>query len=124
MVTNEITDDCIYTGLFGTLDSARMNLVGAKITKLCEEKEISIAIIDLGNVDAIDTAVAGYLNGLGATLKFGGVTPIMCGITSDLANTMVKAGVTLDSMLIVRNLKQAIQESYHLTGYALIKNEQ
>ena len=121
MVTNEITDDCIYSGLFGSLDSARMNLISNKIIGLCELKEINVVIIDLGNVSAIDTAVAGYLNKLGATLKLVGVNPIMCGITSELADTMIQAGVKLEDLIIVRNLKQALEKSFEMTGYQLIK---
>jgi len=121
MVTNELTDDCVYTGLFGSLDSARMNLVAAKIVKLCDEKQISVVIIDLGNVTAIDTAVAGYLNKLGSTLKLVGAEPIICGITGELANTMVQAGVELDKVTTVRNLKEALKISFKLTGYELLK---
>jgi len=121
MVTNELTDDCVYTGLFGSLDSARMNLIGAKIVTLCEAKQINVVIIDLGNVNAIDTAVAGYLNKLGSVLKLVGVEPIVCGITGELANSMVQAGVELDKITIVRNLKQALKESFRLTGYELQK---
>jgi len=73
MVTNEVTEQCIYTGLFGSLDSSRMNTVVSKITQLCEKREISVVIIDLGNVDALDTAVAGHLNNLGSILKLVGV---------------------------------------------------
>ncbi len=121
MVTNEITEDCIYTGLFGTIDSARINTIATKLTELCESKESSVAIIDLGNVDAIDTAVAGYLNDLGRILKFVGVTPVICGITGELSRTTVKAGVDLDDFIIVRNLKEALKKSYELTGYKVTK---
>lgn len=121
MVANEITDDCIYTGLFGSLDSDRMNVIANKITKICEEKQISVVIIDLGNVDAIDTAVSGHLSNLVNILRLVGSEPIICGITSALANTMVKAGVSLDRINIKRNLKDALQESLKLTGYKLAK---
>lgn len=121
MVTSEITDNCIYSGLFGSIDSARMNEVSQKIITLCESKEINIAIIDLSNVDAIDTAVAGHLNRLGLTLKLVGINIIICGIASDLAYTMVQAGVSLTELIIVRNLKQALQVSFKMSGYDLIK---
>jgi len=121
MVTTEITDNCIYSGLFGTLDSARMNLIGNEITKLCEEKEINVTIIDLTNVDAIDTAVAGHLNKLAAILKLVGVDTIISGISSELAITMVTAGVELNTSIITRNLKDALKESFKLTGYELKK---
>ncbi|MBL1243288.1 MAG: STAS domain-containing protein [Sulfurimonas sp.] len=121
MVTNEVTEQCIYTGLFGSLDSSRMNTVVSKITQLCEKREISVVIIDLGNVDALDTAVAGHLSHLGSILKLVGVAPILCGLKSELAKTMVLAGVTLKDLFIVRNFKEALKESFRMTGYELVK---
>jgi len=123
MVTNEITENTIYTGLFGTIDSARINEIAKKLTQLCENKESSVVIIDLGNVDAIDTAVAGYLNSLGRTLTFVGVTPIICGISGELSRTTVKAGVKFDDFIIVRNLKGALKKSYEITGYKVVKRK-
>ena len=121
MVTNEITDDCIYAGLFGSLDSLRMGLVSDKIKKIANDKEIDIVIIDLSNVEAIDTAVAGHINRLVNTLKLVGVDAILCGIKDELADTMVKAGVELDSATIVRNLKSALKVSFTMSGYTLSK---
>ena len=121
MVTNELTDTCIYAGLFGSLDSVRMGLVSDKIKKLASDKEIDITIIDLSNVEAIDTAVAGHINRLVNTLKFVGVESILCGVKNELADTMVKAGIELDSAVIVRNLKAAVKESFKLSGYKLVK---
>ncbi len=121
MVANELTDTTIYTGLFGTIDSARISLIAKKITQLCEDKESSVAIIDLGNVSAIDTAVAGYINDLGRILKFVGVQAIICGITGDLSRTTVKAGVDLEGFIIVRNLKEALAKSYEVTGHKVVK---
>ena len=123
MVTNELTDSTIYTGLFGTIDSARINTIATKVTQLCESKDSSVAILDLGNVDAIDTAVAGYLNDLGRILTFVGVTPIICGISGELSRTTVKAGVRFDDFIIVRNLKEALSRSYEITGHKVVKIE-
>ena len=121
MVTNEITDDCIYAGLFGSLDSLRMGLVSDKIKKLANDKEIDIVIVDLSNVEAIDTAVAGHINRLVNTLKLVGVESILCGVKDELADTMVKAGVELESATIVRNLKAALKVSFTMSGYTLTK---
>ena len=123
MVTNELTDTCIYAGLFGSLDSLRMNLVSDKIKKLASDKEIDIVIVDLSNVEAIDTAVAGHINRLVKTLQFVGVESILCGIKNELADTMVKAGIELESTIIVRNLKAALKESFKLSGHTLTKIE-
>jgi len=120
MIANEITDDCIYSGLFGVLDSSRMALVIDKITALAHNKQISYVIVDLGNVEAIDSSVAGYLIKLGDILQLVGVVPIFCGISAELAQTMVTAGVSLGAYITVRDLKSALTKSYQLTKVILV----
>jgi len=121
MVANEITDDCIYTGLFGSLDSARMSSISDKLVVLSSSKQISVVIIDLGNVEAVDSSVAGHLSRLGDILKLVGVTAIFCGISGELSKTMVTAGVGLGNYITARDLKSALQISLEKTGYILEK---
>ena len=121
MVTSELTDSAIYAGLFGSIDSVRMGFVSDKIKKISNDKEIDIVIVDLSNVDSIDTAVAGHINRLVNTLKLIGVETILCGIRGELADTMAKAGVTLEGTLLVRNLKTALKQSFAMSGYKLSK---
>jgi len=120
MVVNEITEDCLYTGLFGSLDSARMAIISDRLTELADEKQISLVIVDLGNVEAIDSSVAGHLVRLGNVLKLVGVNPIFCGITGALARTMVTAGVNLGDYTTVRDLKSALKVSFEMSGYQLL----
>ena len=116
MIANELTNDCIYTGLFGALDSARMASVSERLTDLANEKQNSVAIIDLANVEAIDSAVAGYMESLAKTLTLVGVKSIFCGISGDLARTMVSAGVTMGEYPIVRDLKSAHKLALAMDG--------
>jgi rsbT co-antagonist protein RsbR len=121
IVVSEITETCLYTGLFGSIDSARMMTVSDKITSLADDKQIDVVIVDLSNVESIDSAVAGHMLRLAGILKLVGVTPIFCGIKSNLATTMVTAGVGIDGCIITRNLKSALQISFDLAGYTLVK---
>lgn len=120
MLANEITEHCIYSGLFGSLDSARMAAITEKITTLSNSKQISLVIIDLGNVEAIDSSVAGYLVKLGDILKFVGVTPIFCGISAELAKTMVTASVDLGAHITERNLKSALKKVFKLSDQRVV----
>jgi len=121
MVANEVTDDCIYTGLFGSLDSARMSSISDKLVALANSAQISVVIIDLGNVEAVDSSVAGHLSRLGDILKLVGVTVVFCGISGELGKTMVTAGVGMGDYITVRDLKSALQVSFETTGYVLEK---
>jgi anti-anti-sigma regulatory factor len=107
MVANEITEDCIYSGLFGALDTARMGIISDKLTSLADTSQVSCAIIDLANVEAIDSSIAGQLIRIAQILKMVGVTSIFCGISGELAKTLVTAGVDIGGFLAVRDLKAA-----------------
>lgn len=120
MVATEITEECIYSGLFGSLDSSRMAIIIDKITTLANNSQTSLVIIDLGNVEAIDSSVAGHLVKLGNILKLVGVIPIFCGISSELAKTMVSAGVNLGDYLTMRDLKSALTKSLLLTNKKIV----
>jgi len=121
MVATEIIDGCLYTGLFGSLDSSRMQAIVDMLTALCEGKNSRIVIIDLGNVEVIDTAVATHLTKLAQVLKMIGVKTIFCGIKGLLARTMVTSGIALDDLNTVRDMKAALDLSYADLGYKLIK---
>lgn len=122
MVASELTEECIYTGLFGSIDSARMNAITERLTELAENRESTVAIIDLANVEAIDSSVASYMIRLANTLRLVGVVPIFCGISTPLAATMVAAGVDLAQYLTTRNLKSALRVALEISGYTLTHN--
>ncbi|CCQ10956.1 Sulfate transporter/antisigma-factor antagonist STAS [Pseudoalteromonas luteoviolacea B = ATCC 29581] len=121
MVANEITDSCIYSGLFGSIDSARMNAIAERIISMSEERQIDLTIIDLSNVDAIDSAVSGHLLRLAETLRLVGVTPIFCGIRSNIAASMASTGVDFGQTHVVRDLKRALKLSLEMSGFTIIQ---
>lgn len=109
MVVNEIADGCLYSGFFGRMDSARMKSVTDRILDAVEQSSCEIIIIDLSNIDVIDSMVATHLSRVGETLKIVGVRPIFCGISPIVAQTMVGTGVSFDQFTVVRNLKSALK---------------
>ena len=120
LVVNEITDKCLYSGFFGTLDSARMKIITDKILDLVSTTDIDIIIIDLANVDIIDSAVATHLVRLGDTLMLIGVKVIFCGIPPVVAQTMITGSIEMKGFKITRNLKTAIKEIFMLQGLKLV----
>ncbi|MGF1720859.1 STAS domain-containing protein [Vibrio kyushuensis] len=121
MVATEIIDGCLYSGLFGSLDSARMAAIIDRLMSTCETRGVQSVIIDLGNVDAIDSAIAGQLIHLSRILKLVGVDTIFCGINTMLAKTMVTTGVSIGDVNVVRDLKSALALYFEKTGLELVK---
>lgn len=121
IVVSEITDQCLYTGFFGTLDSARMKMITDKILNMLTATGIETIIIDLSNIDIIDSAVAVHLVRLGETLTLVGVQTIFCGIIPQNAQVMVTAGVQMKEFRISRDLKSAVKEVFVLQGFKLVR---
>ncbi len=120
LVVNEIVDKCIYSGFFGTLDSARMKSITDKILDLVGATDIDIIIIDLANVDIIDSAVANHLARLGDTLMLVGVKVIFCGIQSTIAQIIIAGGVDMRGFKITKNIKSAIKDVLVLQGLKIV----
>lgn len=108
MIATEITDNCVYTGLFGSIDSTRMAGVSERINTLADTTNAEYVIIDLSNVDAIDSAVAKQLSMLAETLSMVGLRAIFCGLKGMVARTMSVSGVSIAEYTCTRNLKAAL----------------
>lgn len=122
MVVNEIVDGCLYSGFFGRLDSARIKSVTDRILNGIDQSACEIIIIDLSNIDVIDSMVAAHLAKIGDTLQVIGVRPIYCGISAVVAQTMVGTGVSFSKFTVVRNLKAALRLVLEVDGVSINRN--
>jgi len=123
IVVNEITEKCLYTGFFGTLDSSRMKAITDKILDMLTVTGIELIVVDLGNVDIIDSAVASHLVRLVDTFTLTGVKTIFCGIMPPVAQVMVSAGIDMKGARISRDLKSAVKIVFELQGLKLVEIE-
>lgn len=108
MVVNEIADNCLYSGFFGRLDSARVKAITDKLLSTVSNTGHERVIIDLNSIDVIDSLVANHLVKIASTLKLVGVETIFCGIKPMVAQTMVATGVEVSGFRTVRTLKSAL----------------
>ena len=123
IVVNELTEKCLYTGFFGILDSSRMKSITDKVLEMLSATGIEMVVIDLANVDIIDSAVASHLVRLGETLTLIGVETIFCGIMPPVAQVMITAGIEMKGFKISRDLKSAIKLVFEIQGIKLVKIE-
>ena len=84
IVINELTSRCLYAGFFGTLDSARMKKVIDEVMDVVQRNDNDIMIVDLSNVDMIDSAIAGHLKKLNKLLQLVGMEVLFCGIVGSI----------------------------------------
>jgi len=123
IIVNEVSERCLFSGFFGTLDSARMKKIMDGILEITPRTEHDIIIIDLSNVDVIDSAIAGHLVKLNKTLQMVGLDVIFCGFKPIVAQSMVSAGVILENIYVAKNFKRALGEAYRRQGLMLVKKQ-
>ena len=80
-------------------------------------------IIDLSNVNILDSDAAKHLIVLGNTLILSGVKPLFCGIRSNIAQAMASAGITLSHFEVLKNVKTAIERVLELSDLKLISTK-
>lgn len=123
IVVNELTDRCLYTGFFGTLDSARMKKITDGILEITQRSENDLIVVDLSNVDVIDSAIANHILRLNKTLQLVGLEVFFCGIKPVVAQSIVSAGVELENIHVYKNLKRALDAVYKKQGLKLMSIE-
>lgn len=120
IILNELTDRCLYSGFFGILDSVRMKNVIDAIMAVTERNDHDIMIIDLSNVEVIDSAVSANLKKLNKLLQLVGMTVIFCSIKPIVAASMIRAGIELDRINVEKNIKRALKAMYAMQGLKLV----
>ena len=120
IVINELTSRCLYAGFFGTLDSARMKKVIDQVMDVVQRNDNDIMIVDLSNVDVIDSAIAGHLKKLNKLLQLVGMEVLFCGIKPVVAQSMINAGVELENITVEKNLRRALGVVYKKQGLELV----
>jgi anti-anti-sigma regulatory factor len=116
LVASEILEKCMYTGLFGSIDSMRMAVASEVILRRCEDEQSEYMVIDLANVDAIDSAVAQNIVSLSQSLKLMGVSSVICGVRGDLARVLALTKVSFGDVRIFSNLKTSITHILEMQG--------
>ena len=120
IVIKEILDQALYTGLFGILDSKRMDALTERMMNEITTREADLVILDMGGIAGVDTAIADRISKLIQTAKLLGAEVIVCSVTPEVAQVMVQTGVSVISEYTYRNLKTALRQAFRMKGIELI----
>ena len=121
IILNEIIEGGLYSSFFGTLDSARIKSATDEALELVNASDADVIIIDLKNVDMIDSSISIHLVKFVKTLALVGVNVIFCSIQPVVAQAMISAGVEInDSLKIVKNLKGALHLALKQKGLKIV----
>lgn len=81
--------------IIGTLDSSRTQIIMESILNKIVEMGSKVAIFDLTGVNVVDSQVANHLIKTMTAIELIGATAIITGIRPEIAQTIVKLGISL-----------------------------
>ncbi|MFE7083359.1 STAS domain-containing protein [Priestia megaterium] len=110
-MTNEIG----ILPLVGDLDTKRAQILMENALTKGSEYQLKWLVIDLSAVPIIDTMVADQLFKVVAGLQLIGIRVVLSGIRSEIAQTMVSLGITIDHIKTFASLHQAISYTNSFT---------
>ena len=81
-------------------------------------------VIDLTGVPAVDSKVANHLLQTVDACKLMGARVIVCGLTPEIAQTIVTIGVDLSKIFTVSDLQGALDEGDRILGFRVISSRE
>lgn len=104
-ISNEVT----LIPLIGLLDSVKSQRLMENILYSIKERSTLTAIIDIGGILVVDSAVAAHLIKITKATRLMGCTTILSGIAPDVAQTIVNLGINLDGIHTTSTLQDALK---------------
>lgn len=123
IAVTEITDRCLYSVFYGTLDSLRIENLINSIRKFHNHNDHNMMIIELSHVETIDDAIAASLKKLHKSLDRIGIELVYCGIKPVVAASISSVEIALHDITIEKDLKHAITVIYEKQGLKLVPIE-
>lgn len=98
----------LLLNIVGHLDSRRAQLINQELLDRVARHRANYVIIDVSSISAIDTAIARQLIETGQAIRLLGAHPILVGINSEIAQTIVHLGVELPGFRMLSDLQHAV----------------
>jgi anti-anti-sigma factor len=105
--------------LIGSIDSRRSNEITAQLLNSISQHQADSVIIDITGVSVVDTSVAQHLLYATRAMKLLGTTPILVGISPEIAQTITQLGIEISELPTLSNLQAGITFALGKRGLAI-----
>lgn len=107
--------------IVGVIDTQRSRQLTENLLYAVRENRARVVVMDITGVAEVDTEVANRLVQAAEAARLMGAAPIMTGISSGVAQTLVMLGVDLKGLVTVGDLQGGIERAEELLGIRLVK---
>ena len=106
---SELWDGIFMVSIVGTLDSDRVLKIIDKVLDYLESKESRYVIIDIGSIFDVNSEVTNQIMKLNSAIHFMGATPMLTGITKNIAKSLTHLNISLGEIQTFPSTKTALK---------------
>ncbi len=119
----QIRDGLLLLPAVGVLDSGRARQMTDQLLHAIRANRAKVVVIDITGVPAVDSMVANHLVQVVEAARLLGAHAILTGLSTDVAQTVVRIGIDLRKVQTAGNLQDGLDEADRLLGSRVTKAE-
>jgi rsbT co-antagonist protein RsbR len=120
----QVRERLLILPIIGVLDNQRATQLTAQLLHGIRDHRAKVVVIDITGVANVDTSVADHLVKTVDASRLMGASVIITGLSSDIAQTLVRLGVDLTKMNTIGDLQGGIEEAERQLGFQVIRSDQ
>ena len=118
----QVRERLLILPIIGVLDGQRAQQLTEQLLGGIRRHRAKVVVIDVTGVPEVDAAVANHLVQTVDASRLMGAGVIITGLSSEIAQTLVRIGVDLTKMNTVGDLQGGIEEAERLLGFTVIRS--
>ena len=120
----QVRERLLILPIIGVLDSPRATQLTDQLLHGIRSHRAKVVVIDITGVADIDTAVANHLVKTVDASRLMGASVIITGLSSEIAQTLVRIGVDLSKMHTIGDLQGGIELAERQLGFKVTRSEE
>lgn len=113
----QLRDGLLLLPMVGALDTERLSQVRADLLAAIRRRRSRVVVLDVTGVPEIDSVAANQLIGTVAAARMMGAAVIVSGLSADIAQTLVTAGIDLSQVDSAGDLQSGIERAERMLGH-------
>lgn len=118
-----IRERLLILPIIGLIDSQRAMQLTSQLLAAIRGARAKVVVVDITGVPVIDTSTANHLVQTVEAARLLGAQVITTGLSSEIAQTIVRLGVDLSRLNTVGDLQGGIEEAERILGYEVTRRE-
>ena len=107
----QLREGMLILPMVGALDQPRLEQLRAGLLEGIRERRARVVVVDVTGVPEIDSSAANELIGAVASARMMGAEVIISGLSSEIAQTLVNAGIDLQQVVSAGDLQSGIEQA-------------